>query len=131
MIQNGMKYRGEVGFIINEETEPGIWKPYSMVQEVRGEVIQNTVSWNEGDTINSDVKFQNRISIVLSNFLTQNMMALRWITYMGVRFKISKIELKPPRMIFTLGDEYIEEGDYDRAQSGQSSFGSSSEGVCN
>lgn len=125
-----MKYLGEVGFIINEQTEPGVWKSQEVTQEVRGDIIQNTVSWQEGDKINADVKFQNRISVVLTNFVMRNMMALRWITYNGVRFKISKIELKPPRMIFTMGDEYIKEGDYDRAQSGQESFGSPSAGVC-
>lgn len=125
-----MKYRGEVGFLITEETEPGVWKPYEVAQEVRGDLVQNTVSWQEGDRINPDLKFQNRISVVLSNFLVHHMMALQWITYMGVRFKISKIELKPPRMIITLGDEYIKEGDYDRAQSGQNPPGGPQTGVC-
>lgn len=109
-----MKYHGKFGFVLTENTSPGTWTPRTEVREVSGDVLQRTIRETDAQAINQDVDISQQISVVYDNFLTQNMFLLEWVEWMGKKWKVSKIEVRPPRMIITLGKEYIiEEGDDD------------------
>lgn len=112
-----MKYHGKLGFVLTEQTSPGTWTPRTEIREVLGDVIQRTVRESDSQTINPDVIFDQQISFLYDDFMTQNMFVMEWIEWMGKRFKISKIDIRPPRMIVTIGKERIEESDDDKAES--------------
>lgn len=110
-----MKYHGKLGFVLTEQTSPGTWTPRTEIREVTGDVLQRTIRESDTQTINPDVTFDQQISFLYDSFMTQNMFVMEWIEWMGKRFKISKIDIRPPRMIITMGKEWIEEGNNDQA----------------
>lgn len=112
-----MKYHGKLGFVLTEQTSPGTWTPRTEIREVTGDVLQRTIRESDAQTINPDVTFDQQISFLYDSFMTQNMFVMEWIEWMGKRFKISKIDIRPPRMIVTMGKEWIEEGGNDQAES--------------
>lgn len=112
-----MRYSGELGFVLTQETTAGVWVPKTIVRQVTGTVEQRAYRWEDTQTINANLDITNQLSIVYDSFLTQNMFAMRWATWMGKKWNITRIDIRPPRMILYLGKEYIEEEDHDRTES--------------
>lgn len=108
------KYHGKLGFVLTEQTSPGTWTPRTEIREVTGDVLQRTVRENDSQSINPNVTFDQQISIVYDSFMTQHMFVLEWIEWFGKRWKISKIDIRPPRMNITIGSEWIEEAEDDK-----------------
>ena len=108
-----MRYADKLGFIMTQETSPGVWEPKNIEWFVKGDVVQRAYRWDDAQSVNADLDITNQISVVYDNFLIHNMFALRWAAWQGKKWNVSRVELKPPRMILTLGKEYIEEGDHD------------------
>lgn len=116
------KFRGAIGFVTTTETEPGVWTSEEIEMVYSGDVLQTMANWKEDSRINPDLEINHTISIICDNYILHNMFALQYVSYLGRRWKVRKIELKPPRLLLTLGSEYIKEGDYnDRVTSDQGS----------
>lgn len=101
-----MKFYGTIGFAIEEETAPGVWKTKTEERELYGDVLSNARRWDNGQEINSDLSVSNRISVVASRFIYENLGAMRWLLWNGTKWKISSAEIVRPRIILTLGGVY-------------------------
>lgn len=108
-----MRYAGKIGFITTQETIPGVWTKKEVVRFVKGDVVQRAYRWDDAQSVNANLDVTNQLSVVCDDFMIHNMFALQWAEWMEKRWSVSRIELKPPRMILTLGKEYVEEGNYD------------------
>lgn len=101
------KYFGKIGYVETEETSPGIWKPKTTEREYCGDVIRNSSRWTAAsDSTNDDLTFNNQISIVADPFAYQNFNSMKYIHYMGAKWKITSVEVKYPRLILTIGGVY-------------------------
>lgn len=101
-----MKYCGKVGFIITEETEPGICVPKTVERTYRGELLQNIRRWESGESVNDNIKIQNRISIVADSFAHSHLGYMRYIEFANTKWYISSFDIKYPRIIITTGEVY-------------------------
>lgn len=101
-----MKFYGTIGFAIEEETAPGVWKTKTEEQQVYGDVLSNTRRWDNGQEINSDLNVSNKISVVASRFIYEHLGAMHWLLWNGTKWKISSAEIVRPRVILTLGGVY-------------------------
>lgn len=113
------KFYDKIGFVRTVETDPGIWEPVREEILYSGEVTETTARWDESGRINPNLEINHTISILCDNYITQNMFALQYVCYMGRRWKVSKISMRLPRMILTLGSEYYKEDNDDRTTSNQ------------
>ena len=101
------KYFGKIGYIETEETSPGIWKPKTTEREYYGDIIRNSSKWTTAsDSTNDDLTFNNQISIVADPFAYQNFCSMKYIHYLGAKWKITSVEVKYPRLILTIGGVY-------------------------
>lgn len=114
------KFYDMIGFVRTEETEPGIWEPIAEEKLYSGEVSQTTARWEDNGRINANLEINHTVSVILDNYIAQNMFALRYVCYAGRRWNVAKISVLPPRMILTLGSEYYKEDHDDRITSNQS-----------
>lgn len=105
-----MRYADKLGFILTEETSPGVWSTKTITKDVVGDVVQRAYRWEDAQSVNANLDITNQITVVCDNFCIHNMFALRWAGWMGKKWNVSRVELKSPRLILTLGKEYIEEG---------------------
>lgn len=103
-----MKYHGMVGYIHTEETSPGVYEEKLVEIPCYGDVTRNHAKWKQGVGINDDLDISNNFSLVLNAKLTECFMDLRYITWMGTRWKIQTIELAPPRLNILVGGVYNE-----------------------
>jgi len=100
------KFVGQIGFITQSETAPGIWEDYITEKIYKGDIIQNARRWVSSEKITDDFTIDNRISILADAFLYNNFPAIKYVKWMGTRWKITNIELVRPRLNLTLGGIY-------------------------
>lgn len=101
------KYFGKIGYVVTKETEPGIWKPDVVERTYSGDVLRNSSNWSEAsDSTNNNLSFNGSISIVADPFAYQNFHSMRYIHYLGAKWKITSVEPKYPRLILTIGGVY-------------------------
>lgn len=100
------KWSGKIGFATQTETEPGVWEDVIEERSYKGDLLQNSFQHQPTNQLNDDIGIINRISIVANPYAFTNMNLMRYATFMGVKWKISKVEVLRPRLILTLGGEY-------------------------
>lgn len=100
------KYYGTLGFSISTETRPGVWTEGITTRNYSGDVIRQSYRWQNSNKVVEDLNISNRISIVMDNFVKDNLGALKYATYMGSNWKITDVEVEYPRLILTLGGLY-------------------------
>ena len=100
------KFYGSIGFSVETETSPGVWSNGPVVKEYYGDVIRNTRRLQTADKLNDDISISNEISILADPFANENFLSILYVEYMGVKWKISNVEVQYPRLILTLGGVY-------------------------
>lgn len=103
------KYYGIIGFATQVETEPGIWKDVIEERPYKGDVIRNGRRFDTSDNINDDFTISNQFSIVSDAYLYSHVPALRYLEYMGAKFKITSVEIERPRVTISVGGVYVSE----------------------
>jgi hypothetical protein len=100
------KYYGVIGYAATVQTEPGIYEEQIIETEYMGDVLRNTRRLREGSKINDDITISNQISIIADPYASNNFHAMRYVTFMGAKWKVSDVEVQYPRLILTLGGLY-------------------------
>lgn len=100
------KWYGKVGYAETVETEPGLWDEVITERPYYGDLIRNTRRLRSASSVNDDINIANEISIVSDPYAYQNFHAMRYIEFMGSKWKISNVEVQYPRLILTLGGVY-------------------------
>lgn len=100
------KFCGNVGFIKTVEVEAGIWDEQVIEQLYYGDVIRNTSKFQSSGGVNDDINISNSISIVADPFANENFQHMRYVEFMGAKWKITNAEVQYPRIILTVGGVY-------------------------
>lgn len=100
------KFYGKIGYAISEETTPGVWVEQIVERSYYGDVIRNIRRLQSSENLNDDINVSNEISIVADAFANQNFHSMRYVEYMGTKWKVSSIEVKYPRLILSIGGVY-------------------------
>ncbi len=102
------KFYGPVGYAATIETAPGVWEEQMIEHAYYGDLIRNTRQLQSGDMLNDNINVANEISIVADPFARQNFQNMRYVVFMGSKWKVSKVEVNYPRLILTIGGLYHE-----------------------
>ena len=97
------KFAGLVGYVTQKESESGVWLPETVERKMRGDVIRAASSFNANEKVNEDIILQQRISLVGDPYAFANFTGLKYVTYLGVKWKVLSIEVNRPRLVVTLG----------------------------
>lgn len=100
------KFYGSVGYADTVETAPGVWEEGITERMYFGDLTRNTRRLQSSDTLNDDINVANEISIVADPFANQNFHKMRYVSFMGSRWKITNVEVQYPRLILTIGGVY-------------------------
>lgn len=102
------RWFGKVGYSETVETAPGVWMPQDTVREYYGDVTRNTSRWTgNSDSTNDDLTVNTQISIVADPFAVEKFYSIKWIEFMGAKWKVDSVDpTQPPRLILSLGGVY-------------------------
>lgn len=102
------KFYGKIGYAETKETSPGVWTEEITERTYTGDILRNTRRWDNGEYLNGELNINNQFSIVADAFAYQNFFAIRYIEWMGSKWKITNVEVQRPRLILTIGGIYNE-----------------------
>jgi len=101
------KFNGVMGYAIQIESRPGVWTNQVIERDCKGDVLQNMNRWQQqSESVNDNYKIDNKLSIIADLFIYEHMAFLKYIRWMGVNWKVDRIEVVRPRLIITLGGVY-------------------------
>ena len=101
------KFYGSIGYAETNETRPGVWTDQIVERTYSGDVIRNTSRWSTSpDSANDNLNINNQISIIADPFAYQNFHAMKYVEFMGTKWKITNVEVQYPRLILSVGGVY-------------------------
>lgn len=102
------RYYGYVGYAECTEDESGIVKEKMVTKPYYGDIIQNARRLEASGLMHDNITILNEVSIVADPYAFQNFHAMRYLTFMGCKWKITNIRVEYPRLILTAGGIYNE-----------------------
>lgn len=100
------KWYGVIGYEETLETRPGVWMNQITERNYYGDVIRNSRRLQTANQLNDNINISNEISIVADPYANQNFHAMRYVEFMGAKWKIENITVQYPRLILSLGGVY-------------------------
>ena len=100
------KFFGKVGYIGTVESEPGYWEERSIERDYYGDITRNTSRYQQDGQVNDNIVINNILSIVADPYANENFQHMRYVVWMGTKWKITNVEVQYPRIILTLGGMY-------------------------
>lgn len=101
------KFYGQIGYAETVETEPGLYEEQIVEYSYSGDWVRNSRKLQtSSESTNDNVNVANELSIVSDPYSTTNFLNMRYITYMGAKWKVTSVEVKYPRLILTIGGLY-------------------------
>lgn len=101
------KWFGNVGYSETVETVPGVHTPQITIREYCGDVIRINTRWStNSESTNDNLTVNCQISIVADPFAINKAHSIKWIEFMGTKWKVTSVEPQFPRLLLTLGGEW-------------------------
>lgn len=100
------KFYGLIGFAESVETRPGVWKDEIVERPYDGDLIRNTRRLQPSDNLNDNINVSNEISILADPYANENFHSMRYVEFMGSKWKVTNVEVLYPRLILTVGGVY-------------------------
>lgn len=100
------KFFGAIGYFVTKETSPGVWEEDAAERSYYGDLVRNVRKTQSSDGLNDDINVANEISIVADPFANENFHSMRYVRFMGAKWKIMSVEVQYPRLILAIGGVY-------------------------
>lgn len=106
------KFRGVIGFIDTVETDPinrpGIFEETVVERVYKGDILENTRRWENSQfmTTNDDLNITSRFSIVADTYASVNFPKMKYVIWMGQKWKINSVTPTRPRLTLYIGGLY-------------------------
>lgn len=100
-----MKWYGMVGYGITNEND-GVWELVVSERPYYGDMTRVASSAQQGESLNDNIELNNDVSIIADPYAYQNFASIRYVTIMGVRWKVRSVEVQRPRLQLSIGGVY-------------------------
>lgn len=103
-----MRFYGKVGYgtTVESPANSGIWVDQITEEVYSGDVVRNAKVSEDGEYLNNDISVQNAISIVADPYANEHFFEIKYVDWAGVLWTVTKVEVKSPRLILSLGKVY-------------------------
>lgn len=100
------KFYGAIGYISEVETAVDVIENKPIERMYKGDLIRNNRRLENGTDINDNVTISNQISIIADPYANNHIFDMRYVKWRGTAWKVSTVDVEPPRLILTLGGVY-------------------------
>lgn len=95
-----------IGYATLIDNGNGVFEEKYTVKHCRGDFHRSTRKLQNGVGLNDDVNVSNEISIIADAYSLNNIQSMRWVEWMGAKWKITDVQVQRPRLILTVGGIY-------------------------
>lgn len=100
------KFYGTVGFVKDEETKPGVWTPVTTERNYYGDIIRIDRRWDQPNEVNDHLNLSEEINILADSYILDNLSYIKYVVYLGVKWRVTTITPAYPRIRLAFGGEY-------------------------
>lgn len=101
------KMCADVGYGVPTQTSPGIWDDKLTVMPVVADVTRLNSRWSSNsNSSNDDLSLNVQCSFIADAFAYQHFTEIKYIEYLGIKWKVTGVEVQHPRLILTIGGVY-------------------------
>ena len=100
------KWYGIVGFAETTETSPGVWEEIITPRNYYGDLVRNHKRYESSDNLNDNITMQNEISIISDPYAVQNFQNIRYVEFMGTKWRVTSVDVQYPRLVLSVGGVY-------------------------
>lgn len=102
------KFYGKIGFLrtVEEPEESSIWVEKLEEREYYGDIVRDSRRWASADKLNDDLTISNQFSVIADAFAYENFGAMKYVEFLGVKWKVTDVEVQYPRLIISVGGVY-------------------------
>jgi hypothetical protein len=100
------RFFDNVGYGVQAELVDGVWSDSITERAYYGEILSTTRYLEQSDKVNDDIRLTQRISIVADAFALENFSRIKYVSWMGVLWSVTSVEIERPRLLLTLGGVY-------------------------
>jgi hypothetical protein len=101
------KYYGMIGFgktvEVDPENRPGVYEVVIEEHPYYGDILSNNRRYERGEGLNDDLAVRNEFSILADPFAMENFKDMRYLTWLGSKWKITDVKVDFPRMTLSVG----------------------------
>lgn len=99
------KIFGVIGFATLNNSN-GVWSEDIYESSYYMDLIRNSRYLQTTNQVNDDISVSNEISIVADPYAKNNFHMIRYVEFMGTKWKVTSVNVQQPRLILTLGGVY-------------------------
>ena len=100
------KFYGKIGYAEPSEPTPGVHIDNIIEKFYYGDIIRDSRTLSEGETLNEDLSITNSISIVADAYANEHFFAIRYVEWAGTLWTVTTVEVQSPRLLLRLGEVY-------------------------
>jgi len=100
------KWFGKIGYANTSEVRPGVYEEVITEREYYGDLVRNTKQIENSGEVIDDISVSVSISIVADPFAYNNFHTMKYVDYMGSKWKVKTVDPQYPRMVLSLGGLY-------------------------
>lgn len=100
------RFYGLVGYAIIDNDVRGLYEEEFVQRPYYGDVVRNARRLENSGGVNDNIAITNEISIVADPYAKENFHAIRYVEWMGSKWKVTNVEVQFPRLKLTLGGVY-------------------------
>ena len=108
-----MRYCSKIGFRFTVEQKDSQGRPNGVFKEeitekpYKADVISYGYRNQQGEGVNDDYKINNKLSMIACDaFTISHLNSIIYCEYLGIKWKVTSVDIQRPRLIVTLGGEY-------------------------
>lgn len=101
------RFFGVFGYRETREVRNGIWMPCILRVKYFGDVIRRSSRLQSNpDSENQNAVCSNEISVIADAYAYEHFSELVYVEWMKQKWSVTRVEVKHPRLIVTIGDLY-------------------------
>jgi len=101
------KFFGVIGYAESYEERPGVWMDRIIERTYTGELLRNVGNWvPSSNSTNDNLNLSNQVSVLTDPYAMENSHLMKYVEFMGHKWKITSVEVRYPRLILTVGGVY-------------------------
>ena len=100
------RFYGVVGYVEDYEDSVDVIVEKPIERYYKGDLVRNSRKLENGEGINDNINISNQISIIADAYAMNHIFAMRYVRWMGSNWKVTSVDVEPPRLILTLGGLY-------------------------
>lgn len=100
------RFYGAVGYITEVETAVDVTTNKPVERMYKGELLRNSRRLDNGQDVNDDISISNQVSILADPYANNHIHDMRYVKWRGTVWKVSSVDVEPPRLILSLGGVY-------------------------